>query len=117
VYFVYITNYGIIDIIVRDYILNPEPIEVESQPVVESLRTPEVTTLPRRTMNLRSVTYHTAHEVRNSLFDEEGVEDENDITTDSSNDSEPNFDSSDDDEFDPILGNDYIAEDDFMDVD
>jgi hypothetical protein len=32
-------------------------------------------------------------------------------------DSEPNFDSSDDDEFDPVLGNDYIAEDDFIDLD
>jgi hypothetical protein len=40
------------------------------------------------------------------LFDKEGVKDENDITTDSSNDSEPDFDSCDDEEFDPILGND-----------
>jgi hypothetical protein len=114
----YITNHSITDIEVGDYMLNLEPMEVESQPIVESPRspTPEVVTR-RRSMNLRSVTYHTAYEVKNGLFDEEGVEDENDITTDSSNDSEPDFDSSDDEEFDPILSNDYIAEDDFMDVD
>jgi hypothetical protein len=83
--------------------LNLEPMEVESQPAVESplSPTPEVATPYRRTMNLRSATYHTAYEVRNGLFDEKGVEDENDITTDSSNDSKPDFDSSDDEEFDP----------------
>jgi hypothetical protein len=69
-------------------------------------------------MNLRSVIYHTAREVKNGLLDtEDGFEDENDITTDTSNDSEPDFDSLDDDVFDPILGADFDPADDFMDVD
>ena len=68
-------------------------------------------------MNLCSATYYTAREVRNSLLDnEDGLEGENDITTESSNDSEPDFDSS-DDEFDPILGGDHGAADDNIDVD
>lgn len=50
-------------------------------------------------MNLRSATYHRANEVRNGHINEEGAEDENDVTTDISLDSEPDFDSSDDDEF------------------
>jgi hypothetical protein len=45
------------------------------------------------------------------------LEDENDITTDTDYDSEPDFDSSDEDAFDPILGGDYDAADDFIDVD
>jgi hypothetical protein len=36
--------------------------------------------------------------------------------TPSSTNSEPDFDASDDDAFDPILGGDYEAADDFMDV-
>jgi hypothetical protein len=69
-------------------------------------------------MNLRSATYYTAREVKNGLFDtEDSFEDENDVTTDTSNDSEPDFDSSDDDAFDPILGADFDPADDFMDVD
>jgi hypothetical protein len=68
-------------------------------------------------MNLRSATYVTAREVRNGALDDEtGFEDENDVTTDTDYDSEPQFDSSDDDAFDPILGGDYDARDDFMDV-
>lgn len=58
-------------------------------------------------MNLRSATYVTAAEVRNGILDakgEEGFEEKNDVTTDTDNDSEPEFDTSDDDEFDPILG-------------
>ena len=106
-------SYSFVDIKVGDYILNLEPIDIESPLSL----TPETATPPRRTMNLRSATYYTAKEVRNSLIDKEGFEDENDIITDISLDSEPNFDSSDDNEFDPVLKNDYIAEDDFMDVD
>jgi hypothetical protein len=71
---------------------------------------------PRK--NLRSATYYTAKEARNSLdYNSEGIKDENDVTTDTSYDSEGRFDSSDDDDFDPILGNDYIVADDNMDVD
>ena len=111
-------SYSSIDIEVGDYILNPELMEVEPQPIIESpsSSTPEVITPPRRTMNLRSATYFIAYEVRNSLLVDR-VEDENDVTTDTSNDSEPDFNSSDDNEFDPVLNNDYIAEDDFIDVD
>lgn len=68
-------------------------------------------------MNLRSATYHTAKEVRNGLDNEDSFEDEDDVTTDTSNDSEPDFDHSDDDVFDPILGADFDPTDDFMDVD
>ena len=69
-------------------------------------------------MNLRSVTYVTAREVRNSILEnEDGLEDENNVTTDTDNDSEPDFDDSDNDVFDPILGADYDAADDNMDVD
>jgi hypothetical protein len=68
-------------------------------------------------MNLRSATYVIAKEVRNrALDDETGFEDENDVTTDSNSQSEADFDSSDNNEFDPILGGDYDARDDFMDV-
>ena len=68
-------------------------------------------------MNLRSATYVTAKEVRNgALEDKEGFEDPN-ITTDTDYDSEPDFDSSDDDEFDPILSGDYEAADNNMEVD
>ena len=69
-------------------------------------------------MNLRSATYVTAKEVRNGALDDEtGFKDENDVTTNTANESEPDFDSSDDDEFDPILGGDYDAADDNMEVD
>jgi hypothetical protein len=45
------------------------------------------------------------------------MKDENNITTDTSYDSEGRFDSSDDDDLDPILGNDYIVADNNIDVD
>jgi hypothetical protein len=51
-----------------------------------------------------------------SLFRQEGLENEHDVTTDSSNNSQPDFDASDDDAFDAILGGDYEAADDFMNV-
>jgi hypothetical protein len=68
-------------------------------------------------MNLRSATYITAKKVRNkALNDETGFEDENNITTNTDNESKPDFDSSDNDAFDPILGGDYDAADDNMEV-
>jgi hypothetical protein len=68
-------------------------------------------------MNLRSATYITAKEVRNrALDDKTGFEDKNDVTTDTNNESKPDFDSSDNDAFDPILGGDYDAADDNMEV-
>jgi hypothetical protein len=71
-------------------------------------------------MNLSSATYVTAKEVKNGALDDsddEGFELEGEVTTDSSDDSEPDFDDSDDDVFDPIIGGDYNVQDDFMDVD
>ena len=68
-------------------------------------------------MNLRSAAYVTAKEVRNGALDDEGFKDPNDVTTDTDYDSEPDFDSSDDDEFDPILGGDYEAADNNLEVD
>jgi hypothetical protein len=61
-------------------------------------------------MNLSSATYLTAKEVKNGALDDsddEGFELEGDITTHLSDDSEPNFDDSDDNVFDPIMGGDY----------
>lgn len=56
-------------------------------------------------MNLRPTTYVTTKQAKNDILDNKNVfEDGNDVTTDTSNHSEPYFDDSDDDEFDPILG-------------
>jgi hypothetical protein len=56
--------------------------------------------------------------VRNGLLDtKDGFKDENNVITNTSNDSEPDFDSLDDDAFDLILGADFDPVDDFMDVD
>jgi hypothetical protein len=104
--------------------MNPEPLLVESTLNIELLQLNTQSEAlfasspsPSR-KNLRSVTYDTAKEARNGLdYNSEGMEDENDVTTDTGDDSEGRFDSSDDDDFDLILGNDYIAADDNMDVD
>jgi hypothetical protein len=69
-------------------------------------------------MNLCLAIYYTAREVKNSLFNtENSFKDKNNVTTDTSNDSEPDFDSLDDNAFDLILGADFDPADDFMDVD
>jgi hypothetical protein len=69
-------------------------------------------------MNLRSTNYVTAKEVKNgALNDETSFEDKNDVTTNTDDDSEPDFDSSDDNEFDPILSGDYKARDNNIEVD
>ena len=69
-------------------------------------------------MNLRPATYVTAKEVANGALDDDeySLEDKNDITTDTNNNSEPDFDSLDDNKFDPILGGDYEAADDNIDI-
>lgn len=72
---------------------------------------------PPLRMNLRSATYVTAREMKNGALDDEyGCEDEGDISTDTDHNPEPVFDSSDDYEFDPILGGDYLTADDNMDM-
>ena len=70
-------------------------------------------------MKLRSATYVTAKEVRNRALDNDefDYEDENEVTIDTNNNSELDFDSSDNDEFDPILGVDFRPDDKFIDVD
>ena len=69
-------------------------------------------------MNLRSATYVIAREVRNSILDNKaGFEDEDNVTTNTSNDSKRDFDESMDDIFDLILGTDYNTADDFIDRD
>jgi hypothetical protein len=70
-------------------------------------------------MNLRSAIYVTAKEVKNSILDtiEDSLEDKNTVTTDTDNDSEPDFNELDDNKFNPIIGADYDAADDNMDVD
>ena len=68
-------------------------------------------------MNLYSATYVTAREVRNSILDnKEGFEDSNDITTNTDYDSELDFDSSDNNEFNPILSADYVTADNYIDI-
>ena len=70
---------------------------------------------PLLRVSLRSANYVTVKEVKNRVLDDEtGFKDENDVTTDTDEDSEPDFDSSDDGEFDPIPGGDYEATDDNM---
>ena len=57
-------------------------------------------------------------QVRNGILDnKDGFEDEDNVTINTSNDSEPDFNNLDDDEFDPILGVNFDAADDFMDID
>lgn len=71
-------------------------------------------------MNLSSAIYVITKEVKNKALDNsdnKGFELKGDITTDSSDDSEPDFDDSDDNIFDPIIGGDYNIQDDFIDVD
>src|SRR5271155_5461146 len=100
--------------------MNPEPL-IKSQLDLESLKlesqslSPPLSSSPPR-MNLRSATYHTAQEVKNGLdSDSEGMEDKNNVTTDTGDESEDRFDSSDDNDFDPIQSTDYVAADDNMD--
>jgi hypothetical protein len=71
-------------------------------------------------MNLSLVIYVTAKEVNNRALDDsdnKGFELKGGITTDLSDDSEPNFDDSDDNVFDLIIRGDYNFQDDFIDVD
>lgn len=51
-----------------------------------------------------------------ALDDKTNFEDENNVTTNTDNESEPVFDSSDDDDFDSIISSDYDVRDDFMDT-
>ena len=53
-------------------------------------------------MNLRSVIYYTKREVQNVILKETGLEDEVNIITNISNNSELNFNSLDNNEFDLI---------------
>ena len=69
-------------------------------------------------MNLRSVIYIIAKEVKNSILNNKaGFKDEDDVTANTINNSKPDFNFSDDNEFDLILGADYNIVDDFIDVD
>jgi hypothetical protein len=69
-------------------------------------------------MNLRLAIYYTAKEVKNGLFNtKNSFENENNVTTDTSNDSEPDFDSLDDNAFDLILSANFDLANDFINVD
>ena len=56
-----------------------------------------------------------SQEVQNTILKETRLEDEANITTDTSDDSKPDFDSSDDNEFNLIQGADYNTRDDNID--
>ena len=70
-------------------------------------------------MNLRSANYITVEEARTrALFgDETSFEDKDDVTSDIDNDFKPDFNFSDDNNFDPIISSDYIAADNNIEVD
>ena len=68
-------------------------------------------------MNLQLVIYYTKREIQNAILEEIGLEDKADIITNTSDDSEPDFDSSDNNEFDLIQGTNYNTRDDNIDVD
>jgi hypothetical protein len=73
---------------------------------------------PSPRMNLRSARYYTAKEARAGAFDntDDETDDDDDDSTLSFDISEPGFEESEGDDFDPILGGDYNAADDNMDV-
>lgn len=60
----------------------------------------------------------TTKEVRNNILNnKESLKDENDVTTDTKNESEPDFDDPDDDTFNLILSTDYNTTDNNTNVD
>jgi hypothetical protein len=70
-------------------------------------------------MNLSLATYVTAKEVKNKALDNsdnKGFKLKNNIITNSSDDSKPNFDDLDDNVFDPIIRGDYNVQDNFINV-
>ena len=69
-------------------------------------------------MNLWSATYITTKEVRNRALNnnEDSYKDKNNITIDTDNDLEQEFDSLDEDVFNPILSTDFDAVEDFIDI-
>jgi hypothetical protein len=68
-------------------------------------------------MNLRSARYYSANDVRASALDSDSDTNEKDISTESNDDSEPGFDDSNGNNFDPILIGDYNAANNNMDID
>ena len=74
--------------------------------------------LPPLRINLRSVLYIITKEVRNRALDNNkfSYEDENEVTIDTNNDSELDFDSLDNNEFNPILRVGFRLDDKFIDV-
>ena len=106
-----------IDIEVRDYKW-PKP-DLGLPDINEiSLESATPSSSPSPRINLRSATYYTAQEVANGIdYDSEGIRDDNNITTDTGDESDNRFDSSDDNDFDPRTRGDYDVIDDFMDID
>jgi hypothetical protein len=71
---------------------------------------------PPSRMNLRSARYYSAKDVRAGALNNNSDTDKGGISTESNDDSEPGFDDSDGDDFDPILMGDYDAADDNIDI-
>ena len=68
-------------------------------------------------MNLHSITYIIVKEVRNSILDNKNrFENKDNITTNTSINSEPDFDFLDDNEFDLILSTNYNTVNNFIDI-
>ena len=70
-------------------------------------------------MNLSLAIYITAKEIKNRALDNsnnKGFKLKSNITTNSSNDSKPDFNNSDDNIFDLIIEGDYNIQDNFIDI-
>jgi hypothetical protein len=104
----------LVDIEVGDYSL-PKA-KLDSTPTLDA---PLPSFLPPSRINLRSATYHTTKEVANGFAykDRELFKDENNVTTNSGDESEARYDSTNDEEFNDIEIGDYDEADGFMDVD
>jgi hypothetical protein len=126
------TNFTLIDIEVGDWEREPSPERISTP--TESVYSIDETSLqfrgrstsvselaPPRSpprMNLRSARYYTAKEVRNGALERDSdLDSDSDISTQSFDVSEADFEASDRDAFDPILGGDYNSADDNMDID
>jgi hypothetical protein len=74
--------------------------------------------LPTLRINLRSATYVTAKKVRNNILNNKNkFKNKNNVITNTSVNSEPDFNFSDNNKFNLILGANYDVTNDFINVD
>jgi hypothetical protein len=104
----------LVDIKVGDYSLPKAKLDL-----TPTLDAPLPLSPPPSCINLRSATYHTAKEVANRFVykDRELFKDENNVTTNSRDESKARYDSTNNKEFNNIEIGDYNKADGFIDVD